>query len=374
MSNPNDDDNNTTIISNTSEQSLPPTPPNPEPPTTISPSHPQPQPPKQPLIGLGLVLLSLLALSFENVVVHIIFNPSSVIGVSVPVGGFIVPTLSNSLLILWLRMLVVVPLIAILGTYFYPDVWRDIGQNLQSKNWRLFANLFCSGFVLFLSKVLIFLALGLIAPGVAVTIFFLYPIILLLLSDRFTGSKNFLIFSSVMVGFVLSTLPSSSNDDVSRLGIMAAAGSGIAFALHLMLMQTCVKKLHPIPILWINLAIVLLLSALSLLLPWSGLWTLTIEPTHLPSLMISGLVLGGATLLSYLFNYIGMAKIGAARASVVGATLPGLTSLLALILIQNTLQIPQILGIVFVTLGVAALNFHRPHHSPKRNQPTQSNL
>lgn len=369
-----DDDNNADLVSDTSEQSLPPTPPNPEPPTTLSPSHPQPQPTKKPLIGLLLILLSLLALSFENVVVHIIFNPSSVIGVSVPVGGFIIPTLTSSLLILWLRMLVVVPLMAILGTYFYPALWRDIRQNLQSKNWGLLANLFCSGFVLFLSKVLIFLALGLIAPGIAVAIFFLYPIILLLLSDRFTGSKNFLIFSSVMVGFVLSTLPSSSNEDISRLGMMAAAGSGIGFALHLMLMQTSAKKLHPIPILWTNLAIVLVLSALSLLLPWSGLWTLTIEPTHLPSLIISGLVLGGATLLSYLFNYIGIAKIGAASASVVGATLPALTSILALILIQSTLHIPQILGIVFVTLGVAALNFQPPHHSAKRSQPTQSNL
>jgi drug/metabolite transporter (DMT)-like permease len=80
------------------------------------------------------------------------------------------PSLGNSLLILWLRMLVVVPLMAILVTVLYPAVWRDIKQFAQSKDWFLF-NVLGSGFFLFLSQVLIYLALGTISPGVAITQF-----------------------------------------------------------------------------------------------------------------------------------------------------------------------------------------------------------
>ena len=366
---------NTAIVDDSSEESISQVTPAPklEAAPTISPTLS----PGKPLVGLLLVLLSLLALGLENIIVHVIFNPSPITGISTEIGGLLAPTISTALLVLWLRMLVLVPLMGILATYLYPRVWRDVGRYLglsfgrwqsQSPDWSLWANLLSSGFWLFLSKLLIFLALGLISPGVAVTVFFLYPVILLIFSDRSLGGgeanrthrwQSFITFSSVIFGFVLTTLPHSNSPEFAQLGITLAAGSGITFAIHLMVMQTSAKQLHPIPILWINLVVVLLFSAISLLLPWSGAWSLAIAPPILPSLIISGLALGATTLLSYLFNYIGIAKIGAANASVVGATLPPLTALLALVLIQSSLEITEILGMVFVSLGVAALSFER---------------
>jgi drug/metabolite transporter (DMT)-like permease len=57
--------------------------------------------------------------------------------------------------------------------------------------------------------------------------------------------------------------------------------------------------------------------------------------------------------------------VSAAKASILGATVPLLTALLALVLIQSTLQLQQIFGLLFVTLGVAALRSVRSSRKPK---------
>ncbi|MEQ9371991.1 MAG: EamA family transporter [Coleofasciculus chthonoplastes F3-SA18-01] len=328
----------------------------------VPPTQLQKRPPKQStgkrLVGLVLVLLSLLAIAFENVFVNIIFNATAIAGFPEPVGGFWMPTLGNSLLVLWSRMLVVVPMAAILSRGFYRGVWRDIQQVLRWRNWGLFGTLLCSGFFLFLSKVLLYWALGIIVPGVAVSIFFIYPIVLLLLSDRFNRWSHFIPFAMVIAGFVLTTLPSGS-EELSSFGVTLASGAAIAFALHLMLMQNLAKQLHPMPILLLNLAIVLIFSALGVMISFPASWGVVFAPSLSLNLVISGLVLGGVTLISYVFNTMGIARSSAASASVLGATLPILTALLALILIQSSLTVPQVVGMVLVTLGVAALNIVR---------------
>jgi len=346
------------IVTSAPQSSVPVVPP------TKLQKRPQKQSTGKQRVGLVLVLLSLLAIAFENVFVNIIFNATAIAGFPVgawlpsPYGGFWMPTLGNTLLVLWSRMLVVVPMAAILSRGFYRGVWRDIQQVLQSRNWGLFGTLVCSGFFLFLSKVLLYWALGIIAPGVAVIIFFIYPIVLLLLSDRFNRWSHFIPFAMVIAGFVLTTLPSGSGE-LSQFGVTLASGAAIAFALHLMLMQKLAKQLHPMPILLLNLAIVLIFSALGVMISFPASWGVVFAPSLSLNLVISGLVLGGVTLISYVFNTMGIARSGAASASVLGATLPILTALLAGILIQSPLTVPQVVGMVLVTSGVAALNIVR---------------
>ncbi|MEQ9235574.1 EamA family transporter [Coleofasciculus sp. E2-BRE-01] len=347
------------IVRSPAESPLPVVPP------TQFQRRPQKQSTGKQLVGLVLVLLSLLAIAFENVFVNIIFNATAIAEFPAPVGGFWMPTLGNTLLVLWSRMLVVVPMAAILSRGFYRGVWRDIQQVLRSRNWGLFGTLLCSGFFLFLSKVLLYWALGIIAPGVAVIVFFIYPIVLLLLSDRFNRWSHFIPFAMVIAGFVLTTLPSGSGE-LSPFGVTLASGAAIAFALHLMLMQNMAKQLHPMPILLLNLAIVLIFSALGVMISFPASWGVVFAPSLSSNLVISGLVLGGVALISYVCNTIGIARSGAASASVLGATLPILTALLAWILIQSPLTVPQIVGMVLVTLGVAALTIVRSRYPRSR--------
>lgn len=323
-------------------------------------------------IGFLLVLLSVLVVSFQNVVISIIFNKSPIFGLF-ELGGFIVPSIENSLFLLWLRMLVVVPIMAILTTVLYPRMWKDIKQLVQSKDWLLFLNVLGSGCFLFFSQVLIYLALGTISPGVALTIFFIYPIVTLLLAwvlfgDRPSLLRSFVIFS-VLAGIVLLTFPTNRSDEFFNLGVSAAAGAGIAFAFYVILAQSCSKKLNLIPLSWINFVMLLAFSGISLagFLPES--WRFDIAPTLWPHLFISILVLGGTTFVSYLLDNISIKMISADRASILGAIAPGLTALLAWVIVQNTLQVQQMVGMLFVSLGVAALSFEGWRRQCKMNSP-----
>jgi len=321
------------------------------------------------LIGFLLVLISSLVLSFQNVLITVIFNKSPIFD-EFELGGFIAPTGGNSLLLLWLRMLFVVPLMAILATVLYPGMWRDLRQFAQSKDLLSFLRVLSSGFFLFLSQVLIYFALGSIPPSVAITIFFIYPIFTLLLtgvlfSDRTVRrptsfSPNLprrLIVFSMLIGFVLIALPISNTTDLSGMGVIAAVCSSLAFACHIILGQPCSKKLNPIPLTWINLVLILVFSSISLAGPFPEVWRFQVAPSMWPNLMISSLVLGSISLVIYLLDNISMRMISAAKASILGATVPALTAFLALGLIKSTLLTEQIFGLVLVSLGVAALRF-----------------
>lgn len=314
-------------------------------------------------VGLGfcLVFASSLLLAFQNIVIPILFNKSSIFGL-VEWGGLIVPSLGNALLILWLRMLVVVPSLAILTTVLYPAIWQDIRQFLQSKDLPLFINVVSSSFFLFLSQVLVYVALGTIVPGVAISIFFVYPILTMLLTwlmfgIRPTRFSNLLMFS-VLIGFVLLTLVGGSVK-FAGVGVTAAAGSAIAFALYVMLAQTSGRKLHPMPLSWINFALILVFASLGLVAPLPEAWHPQILPNLFPGIVLGSLVLAGTTIISFICNNIGIKMIDAARASVLGAIVPSLTALLALLVIQSTMQFEQILGMLLVTLGIAALSLER---------------
>lgn len=365
-----DHNRNSTPVSYAPEPTVPLVPPIPEPkpPTAV----PQPQPTTKRKFGLVLVLLSSLLLAFQNVVITVIFNKSPIFGLF-ELGGFLAPNLGNSLFVLWLRMLVVVPLMAILTTVLYPSMWREIEQIVRSKDWLLFFNVLASGFFLFLSQVFIYLALGSISPGIAITIFFIYPIFTVLLAWGLYGIRPTLISSlvvfSVLVGFILITLPGSRTSELSNLGVSAAAGASIAFALYVILSQSSAKKLNPIPLSWMNFVVILTFSSLGLAVPLSDSWRFDVAPVMLPGLLVGCLILGGTTLLSYFLNNMGLRRIDAARASILGATVPALTAFLALVMIQSSLQIPQIFGLLIVTLGVAALSFDRWRRHTKTTQP-----
>ena len=368
---PENNHNNSTVPSSSAQPAATmPLVPEPEPPAAIPKPPPRTQPASKVQLGFLLVLLSSLALSFLNIVITVILNKSRIFGVF-ELGGFISPSVGNSLLILWLRMLVVVPLMTGLTSILYPNMWRDIKQFAQSNDKPLFLKVIGSGFFLFLSQVLIYMALGPISPGVAITIFFIYPIVTVLLAWLLFGDRpssfRGIIIACVFLGVLLIMLPTGAAK-LSGLGVAAAAGSGIAFAIYVILTQMCAKKLHPIPFSWINFVIILGFSGLSLAGPLPESWRFEVDPEMWPSLIISSVILGAITLVSYLFNNIGISLIGAARASILGATGPALTALLALVVIQRALLPLQMFGMLLVTLGVAALSFERLRQAPKTSQ------
>ncbi len=317
-------------------------------------------------LGLWLILLSTLALSIHNVMVRItIGHRVNLFGMFL-IGGLIHPTIGNSLLILWLRMLVVVPLMIGIAGFLYPPVWQDLQRLILKRDRRPLLQIIGSGAFLFLSQVLIYIAIAQIGPGAAVTILFMYPLITVplawwLFHDRPTRLRM-IVMSLILVGVVLTAIPSLSAARIGG-GAIVAGLSGIAFALYLILMQLGFRKAHPVPVSLIQFLTVLVLSSLSLSLPIE--LGVSIVPAARVGFLGGGLVLGSFTLVGYLANNFGVRYMGAAQASIIASSGPVLTAVLAALIIRTKLDGVQIAGILLVTIGVTALSLERMRKTAK---------
>ena len=315
------------------------------------------------MLGFLIVLLSSVFFCFQNVIVRVLFTEQTILGLF-RTGGFVTPTLYNSFLLMFLRMLLVVPLMAFLAPKLYPSTWRDIAQlrDLEQRN-LLLQSLLC-GFLMFLYLALLYISIGMIPTGIALTLFFTYPVFTALFSWRLFGDRPTLLRWSV-IGLVLLgsflTAPhtNTTTEGNSLIGITMGIASGIAYALYTVFAQKSFEKLHPVPFTWLSFTTTLVLSAACLLLwnnvhlaqlPWLALW-------------IGGLLSAIVTFAGHLLNNFGIRLIGATSASMVAASNPALTVLLAWVTIQEALNGLQIVGVAIVTLSVALLS--REHRSSK---------
>jgi len=364
------------------------------PPTTTPASEQQtaPRPPSMPMgnmssgsIGLWLIVLSTVVSSLYNVAIKVIFHPSFHIFGVFGVERLISPTLGNSLLILMLRMLVVVPLMLLLAPILHPRVWQDLENLIDSVRSRhtstntttkqVLVLSILSGCFLFLSQVLIYLAIGQVATGIAITLFFVYPILIGLLSwflfrDRLTLSGcGAIAFIGLGELLVLEGSTSIGVGNVS-LGSTTAIASGIAFAFYVVLTRMCAAKLHPITFTLINFVTMLLLSLLSLMLPLPNRWSLQLNSTNLLELILSAFILGVLTLCGYLFNNFGIRKVGASRAAIFSAIVPALTVIFAGFIIQEALEPVQVLGVLLVTCGTGAFSLDKIRNRVKHSRNT----
>lgn len=307
------------------------------------------------MLGLLIVLLSSVFFCFQNVIVRVLFSEHTFLGVT-HIGGYVTPTLQNSFLLLFMRMLLAVPLMAFLLQKLHPSSWRELGQlrNLEQRG-LLLQSVGC-GFLMFLYLALLYIAVGMIPTGVAMTLFFSYPVFTALFSWRLFGARptalQWSVMSLVFLGSSL-TMPAinTTADSNSLIGISSGIASGITYALYTVFAQKSFEKLHPVPFTWLSFATTLILSGVSLLLwnvhnaqlPWLPLW-------------IGGLLSALMTFAGHLMNNLGIRLIGATSASMIAATNPALTVVLAWLTIQETLNGLQIVGVAIVTLSVALLS------------------
>ena len=312
------------------------------------------------MLGFLIVLLASVFFCFQNVIVRVLFNEHTILGMF-QTGGFVTPTLQNSFLLMFMRMLLVVPLMAFLAPKLYPPTWKDIGQLRNVEQRTLLLQSVGGGFLMYLYLVLLYISIGLIPTGIAMTLFFTYPVFTALFSWQLFGSRptrfRWSVMGLVLLGSFL-TMPHSHTtaDGNSSIGIITGITSGIAYALYTVIAQKSFETLHPVPFTWISFATTLVLSSASLLilnvhdaqLAWVPLW-------------IGGLFSAIATFVGHLLNNFGIRLIGATSASMIGASNPALTVILAWLTIQETLNGLQLVGVVIVTLSVALLS--REHRS-----------
>lgn len=305
------------------------------------------------MLGFLIVLLSSFFFCFQNVIVRV--HLKTFLGLF-RTGGFVTPTLQNSFLLLFMRMLLVVPLMAFLAPKLYPSTWKDIGELRNLEQRLLLMQSVGCGFLMFLYLALLYISIGMIPTGIALTLFFTYPVFTALFSWRLFGDRPTLLRWSVM-GLVLLgsflTMPhvNTTTDGNSLIGITTGFASGISYAFYTVFAQKSFEKLHPVPFTWLSFTTTLVLSGASLLLwnvhdaqqPWLALW-------------IGGLLSAIFTFAGHLMNNFGIRLIGAVSASMVAASNPALTVVLAWLTIQETLSSLQTVGVIIVSLSVALLS------------------
>ncbi|NEU77112.1 EamA family transporter [Hassallia byssoidea VB512170] len=350
-------------------------------------SDPTPSPSRQPQrpsrgagalspmqMGLLLILLSTVLSSLYNVAIKAIFQPNSLILGAFQVEQLISPTLGNSLLILMLRMMVVVPLMLVLAPMMHQRVWQDLhslagsvrGNPTPSKasTRQVLILSVVSGCFLFLSQLLIYLAIGQVPTGMAIALFFIYPMISGLLSwFLFRDQPTLFRISAIAVIFIgeLLMLGGSAGAGIGNnyVGSMSAIASGVSFAIYVILTRICAAKLHPVTFTLINFATMLCLCFIGLMLPLPTSSSLIVDPNRLLELILSAFILGVMTLASYVLNNVGISKVSATRAAIFGASVPVLTVIFAGLIIQETLSIVQALGVLLITFGAAAFSLER---------------
>ncbi|QIR37600.1 EamA family transporter [Tolypothrix sp. PCC 7910] len=333
-------------------------------------------------IGFLLIVLSAVVSSLYNVAIKVIFQDAAILGV-VQVERLMLPTLGNTLLILMLRLLVVVPLMLLLAPIMHPPVWQDL-QNLFTsvkgnanpdnlKTRKVLQLSIASGCFLFLSQVLIYVAIGQVTTGMAIALFFIYPLISGLLSwllfrDRpsvFRYGAMGALFCGELLVLGGATSPSLGN---VPLGSTTAIMSGVAFAFYVVLTRICANKVHPVSFTLINFATMLLLSFIGFMVPLPEDLSSAFNPAKLLEIILSAFILGVLTLFGYVVNNVGIRQLGAIRSAIIGASVPFLTVIFAGLLIQENLEVVQILGVLLVTFGAAAFSIEK-----MRNQPKSSN-
>ncbi|MGM3305830.1 EamA family transporter [Anabaena sp. WFMT] len=324
-------------------------------------------------VGFLLVVLSTVMSSLYNVAVKALFYQGSDFLGNFETQQLIAPTLGNIFLILMLRLLVVVPLMLLLAPILHPSVWQDlqnlfdsVGRNAtsnQAKTKQVLILSVVSGCLLFLSQVLIYIAIGKVLTGIAIALFFIYPLVNGLLAwflfrerpNLFSAGAIFGIFCGELL--ILGSYSNGMNN--TSLGIISGIMSGMAFAVYVILTRLCAPKLHPVSFALINFATMLLLSLVCLMVPLPSDWSLAIRSANLLEVILSAFMLGVLTLCGYLFNNFGIRKLGGPPSAIIGALVPVLTVIFAGLMIQEKLDLVQIMGVLLVTGGAVAISFEK---------------
>lgn len=309
------------------------------------------------MIGFLTVLLAACFFCVHNVIVRVLFSTQTILGIF-STGGFVEPSLQNSLLLMAMRMAVVVPLMASLCQPLYPQIWKDIYQLRQPQHRQSAFHAVLSGGLMFLYLALLYLSIGLIPTGVALTLFFTYPVFTACFAWVWFGNRPTRLHWLVMVGILIGsalTVPFGNAIAVTQnlgWGIMLGLASGIAHALYTVNAQKSFESIHPVPFTWISFAVTLGLSALCL---W--IWPIQAStPLQWQSLWLGGGLSAIFTFAGHLLNNYGIRQIGATTTAMIGASNPALTVVLAWFAIQETLSGVQLLGVLLVTLCVVALS------------------
>lgn len=308
--------------------------------------------------GFIVVILGSLCLGLQNVLLRVIFSESSILG-QFAWGGFLPATPANSLLVLQLRSLIILPVMILLSLRLYPNTGKTLQELLQPDQRGLLVRVLISSSFLFLALTLLFTAIATIPAGIATVLFFVHPVITGLLAWKVFNTRPSAVQIVVTVGVLIGSVlvaPRLSNGgiDNAALGVGSALGASVAYSIQGILAQTCFSRIHPVPFTLMNFIVMAVLATAGLLFvnvevpsgQWSLLW------------MISAIA-AGLTLSGQLLYNVGIHLVSAALMSIVAVSNPVFTTTIAWLFLGEALRGRQVLGVGLVMICIVILGQDR---------------
>jgi drug/metabolite transporter (DMT)-like permease len=204
-----------------------------------------------------------------------------------------------------------------------------------------------------------FLAIDRLEIGVAVTIQYLAPLLVLLwlklwLRRRIASGLWYAVALSV-AGCALAVQAHKAGS-LDGLGVIVAFGSAITFAGYMVLSERAGARHSPFTTLTWGFGFATIAWAVAQ--PW---WLFPFDElgSTRDALLAAGVVVVG-TLFPFLAMVAALARIPASRAGVVATLEPVLAAVFAWVLVGESLAAIQVLGMALVVSGVIWVQLHRP--------------
>ncbi len=306
--------------------------------------------------GAVIAVIALLLWAVQYSTVQILFHGAPWIADG---QGFITATWSSALVTFWIRMLMVLPFMLVIGQGLYPPLLPEMQAVFRDRDRIPLYSIAASGLFFFLAHFLLYGTIAHNSATPAVALFFLYPVLGQFLGwslfNQRLGSARLLAMVPLVLGVLLLLVQWSAVG-----GRVAGLASGLCYAMFLMLTAVNGRRMNPMT-----------LTVLQFGLAW--LWAVPAvfflsrtDPMNDVGYVVACAVLSATVGLSQLFGLASRRRLGAGLSAVIQGTLPLVVGVVCLFLTDEVLPVSQVLGVFLVAGGAVALGFQRVSREPGR--------
>ena len=299
--------------------------------------------------GVAIAIVALLLWTVQYTTVQILFHGSPWIADG---KGFIAATWSSALVTFWIRMLMVLPFMLVIGQGLYPPLLPEMQAVFRDRDRIPLYSIAASGLFFFLAHFLLYGTIANNSATPAVALFFLYPALGQFLGwslfNQRLSSARLLATVPLVLGILLLLVQWTAVG-----GRVPGLASGLCYALFLMLTAVNGRRMNPMT-----------LTVLQFGLAW--LWAVPAifflsrtVPMNDVGYVVSCALLSATVGLSQFFGLASRRRLGAGLSAVIQGTLPLVLGVVCLFLTDEVLPLSQVLGVLLVAGGAVALGFQR---------------
>lgn len=297
------------------------------------------------IASLGLLLLSLQWLTLQ-----VLFHGAPWLAIGP--AGLIAPSWSSALVTFWIRMLMLLPFLVVVGQGLYPPLMEEMQRVISDRDRAPLLSIAASGLFLFLGHFLLYGAIGTTSVTLAIALFFSYPLISQALGWGLFGQPLGPYRWGAMILLALGLLTIGVQGG-SGGGAIAALAGGLCFALYQMLASFNRRRVS-------GLTLTILQCVLAWVFSMPALVFLPqIQPHHELGYVVACLLLSLTVLFSYFFERASLVRLGSSWSAAVMGGVPLLVGLGGLVLTSERLTPAQGIGVILVSVGAIALGWLR---------------